>query len=203
MDKAKAQLEAHAILERIPTARSGLRQRLLLAAALTKLLVKKPTVVGGTAEEHWVGKEYHATDLDLCPTLSEPDVEALKAIGMRKKGRHWVREDLPVAVEFPGSGDDIERTVVVEVNRVAVRMISCEDLYLDRLRQATVGWPSEDISFDSAMAIALTNYRSLDWDYVRERLRAASTRERKAGALMIAVNRRVRARARRGNLLPG
>jgi hypothetical protein len=176
---------------------------MLLAAAVTKLLVKTPTVVGGTAEEYWAGKEYHATDLDLCPTLSEPDIEALKAVGMRKSGRHWVREDLPVAVEFPGSGDDIERTVVVKVHGVAVRIISCEDLYLDRLRQATVGWPREDISFDSAIAIALTNYRSLDWGYVLDRLRVARIAERKVGALMIAVNRRVRARARRGNLLSG
>jgi hypothetical protein len=202
-DAKQAQLQAQALLERIPKTRSGLRQRLLLAAALTKLLSKGPIVVGGTAEEHWAGNEYHATDLDLCPRLSPIDVKSLTAIGMRQSGRHWVRPDLPVAVEFPGSGDDIERTVVVKVHGVAVRMISCEDLYLDRLRQATVSWPREDISFDSAMAIALTNYLTLDWDYVRYRLRAAVSTERKVGLLMAAVNRRVRARARRAHLTVG
>jgi hypothetical protein len=93
--------------------------------------------------------------------------------------------------------------VVVKVHGVAVRMISCEDLYLDRLRQATVSWPREDISFDSAMAIALTNYLTLDWDYVRYRLRAAVSTGRKVGLLMAAVNRRVRARARRAHLTVG
>lgn len=200
-DAKRAQLQAEALLERIPKTRSGLRQRLLLAAALTKLLRRAPIVVGGTAEEHWAGKEYHATDLDLCPGLSPGDVKSLTAIGMSRSGRHWVRQDLPVAVEFPGSGDDIERTVIVKVHGVPVRVISCEDLYLDRLRQATVSWPREDISFDSAIAIALTNYLSLDWDYVRDRLRAAASTERTVGIPMVAVNRRVRSRARRANLI--
>ena len=199
----RAQLQAEALLNRIPKARTALRQRLLLAAALTKLLSKEPIVVGGTAEEYWAGGEYHPTDLDLCPQPSATDLKVLRRVGLRKRGRHWVRDDLPVAVEFPGSGDDIERTVVVRVGRVEVLMISCEDLYLDRLRQATASWPREDVSFDSAMAIALTNYRSLDWDYVRDQVTAAASTNREIGALMTAINRRVRFRARRANFSTG
>jgi hypothetical protein len=104
-------------------------------------------------------------------------------------------------VEFPGSGADIERTVVVRVGRVSVLMISCEDLYLDRVRQATVSWPREDVSFDSALEIALTNYVRLDWDYTRDRIRAAVSTERVVGTLMVGVNRRVRLRVRRAYLL--
>ena len=115
----------------------------------------------------------------------------------RKSGRHWVRDDLPVAVEFPGAGDDIERTVQVVVDGVAVAIIACEDLYLDRVRQATSGWPREDVSFDAALEIALTNYRDMDWDYVAKRILAAAGNERAVGETMRNVNRRVRARARR------
>jgi hypothetical protein len=195
-----AQHQAEALLRQIPAARSSLRQRLLLAAAITRLLSKEPIVVGGTAQEYWAGGEYHPTDLDLCPRPSASDLKALTAVGLRKRGRHWVRADLPVAVEFPGSGDDIERTVVVRVGRVSVLMISCEDLYLDRVRQATVLWPPEDVSFDSALEIALTNYVRLDWDYIRDRIRAAVFAERVAGTLMVGVNRRVRLRVRRAYL---
>jgi hypothetical protein len=124
-------------------------------------------------------------------------LKALTSIGMRKRGRHWVRADLPVAVEFPGSGDDIERTVSVRVDGVSVLMISCEDLYLDRVRQATVSWPREDVSYDSAFEIALTNYRRIDWDYVLGRLRAAVRSEPNVGTVMAGVNRRVRSRVRR------
>jgi hypothetical protein len=121
-------------------------------------------------------------------------------VGLRKTGRHWTRKDLAVAVEFPGSGDDIQRTVALSVAGVSILMISCEDLYLDRVRQATVSWPHEDISFDAALEIALTNYVTIDWDYVRRRLRIATSAERSVGALMSNVNRRVRSRARRASL---
>jgi hypothetical protein len=101
-------------------------------------------------------------------------------------------------VEFPGSGDDIETTVTIKIGGVSIRMISCEDLYLDRVRQATVTWPREDVSFDSALEIALTNYVTMDWDYVRGRLGVILSTERTVGTLMVSANRRVRARARRG-----
>jgi hypothetical protein len=195
-DVRRDQQRAKALLSQIPTARSRLRQRLLLAAAMSKLLSKEPIVVGGTAEEYWAGGEYHPTDLDLCPRPSARDLKALRAVGLRKRGRHWFRADLPVAVEFPGSGDDIERTVVVKVAGVSILIISCEDLYLDRIRQATVSWPREDVSFDSAFEIGLTNYTTMDWDYIRARINVAVSAEPRVGTLMVGVNRRVRSRAR-------
>ena len=168
-----------------------------MTAAITKLLSKSPIVVGGSAEEYWAGGEYHATDLDLCPRPSARDVKELQAVGLRKRGRHWVRDDLPIAVEFPGSGDDIERTVVVHVGGVSIQMISCEDLYLGRIREATVSWPREDVSFDGAFEIALTNYRRMDWEYTRARIDAMVSAERTVGEMVVGVNRRVRSRARR------
>ncbi len=167
---------------------------------MTMLLSKAPIVVGGTAEEYWAGGEYHPTDLDLCPRLSPSDLKALAAVGLHKRGRHWVRGDLPVAVEFPGSGDDIGRTVVVKVSGVSILMISCEDLYMDRLRQATVSWPREGVSFDSAFEIALTNYIRMDWDHIGDRIRVTVSTERSVGIVMVGINRRVRSRARRANL---
>jgi hypothetical protein len=196
----RAHQEAAALLLQIPNVRSRLRQRLLLAAAMTELLSKPPIVVGGTAEEYWAGGEYHPTDLDLCPRPSPSDLKALVSVGLRKSGRHWTRDDLPVAVEFPGSGEDIERTVVVKVGGISILMISCEDLYLDRLRHATVSWPREDVSFDAALELALTNYLTMDWDYIRGRLRTAASSELQVAPLMASVNRRVRSRARRRSL---
>ncbi len=196
-----ARLQAEALLRQIPGARSQLRKRLLLAAALTRVLSTTPIVVGGTAQEYWAGGEYHPTDLDLCPRPSTSDLKALVVVGLHRSCRHWIRADLPVAVEFPGSGDDIERTVVVNVRGVSVLMISCEDLYLDRVRKATVSWPREDVSFDSALEIALTNYVEIEWEYLHDRIGSAISTEPKVGSLMRGVNRRVRSRARRAYLL--
>ena len=167
---------------------------------MTTLMEHTPIVVGGTAEEYWAGGEYHPTDLDLCPRPSPKDLVGFADVGLRKVGRHWVRDDLPVAVEFPGSGDDIERTVALKVAGVSVLMIGCEDLYLDRIRQATVNWPREDISFDAALEIAITNFPRMDWEYVRNRIKAAKDEEPKVGNLMAGASRRVRTRARRGYL---
>lgn len=192
---------AKELLGGIPKARSALRQRMLLAAAITTLMERAPIVVGGTAEEYWAGGEYHPTDLDLCPRPSATDVTALQSLGLRREGRHWLRDDLPVAVEFPGSGDDIERTVRVPVNGVVVLMIGCEDLYLDRVRQATVSWPREDVSFDGALEVAITNYRQMDWLYVRERIKKVEIAEQAVGRAMAGVDRRVRSRARRANVV--
>jgi len=80
-------------------------------------------------------------------------------------------------------------------------MISCEDLYLDRVRKATVSWPREDVSFDSALEIALTNYVEIEWEYLHDRIGSAISTEPKVGSLMRGVNRRVRSRARRAYLL--
>lgn len=188
---------AEALLLQIPRVRSRLRQRLMLAAALTVLFDQKPIVVGGTAEEYWAGGEYHPTDLDLCPRPSDRDLAALRSIRLVENSRHWVRPDLPVAVEFPGTGDDIQRTSALRVAGVSILMISCEDLYLDRVRHATTSYPREDTSFDGALEIALSNYGTMDWDYIRDRLRGLAAIEAAVGQIMIAVNRRARARARR------
>ncbi len=197
MARPDALSRARSLLSKIPRSRSDQKQRMLLAAAITTLMRQAPIVVGGTAEAYWAGGAYHPTDLDLCPAPEPRDLTALRAVGLRKVGRHWTRDDLPVAVEFPGSGDDIERTITVVIEGVEVRIIGCEDLYLDRIRQATAGWPHEDLSFDSAFEIALTNYRNMDWDYVRERIATTARREPPVGETMLQVNRRVRARARR------
>jgi hypothetical protein len=90
--------------------------------------------------------------------------------------------------------------VALKVGGVSILMISCEDLYLDRVRQATVSWPREDVSFDAALELALTNYMTMDWDYVRRRLRKSASAQRTVGSLMVGVNRRVRSRARRGSI---
>jgi hypothetical protein len=195
--------QAEGLLAKIPRARSEQRRRMLLAAALTKVIDTRPIVVGGTAEAHWAGSRYFPTDLDLCPRPGPLDIDALKALGLQKQGRHWVRHDLPVAVEFPEHSDDIERTVDVRIDGVDVRVIACEDLYLDRVRQATVSWPRPDVSYYAALEIALTNYERMDWEYVMRRLGMVARTGQVAGSTMVKVSRRVRARARKERATAG
>ena len=196
-DDEAAVSAARQLLAQIPRAADGLEQRLLLAAAVTTIASKPPIIVGGTAEEYWAGGEYHATDLDLCPQPTEEEERRLSAIGLQTDGRYWSADELPVAVEFPGSGADIERTTPIRAGGVQVLMISLEEIYLDRVRRATVGWPREDVSFDGAFEIALTNFSRIDWNYVKARIDRVPNEEAAVRKAMSEINRRVRSRARR------
>src|SRR5205085_1033450 len=135
--------------------RDRLSRHLLVASLLRLVLTHDPIVVGGTAEEYWTAAEYHETDLDMCAPLSAKDRESLKDLGFSRQGRHWSAQlgRYWVAVEFPESkidGDE-DRTVEVTTRGGAAPVIGLDDLYLDRLRQATAN-KHEGIEFRSAVA---------------------------------------------------
>jgi len=138
---------------------------------LREVLSTEPVVVGGTAEEFWTEAEYHETDLDIVVPLRPQDLKALEGLGFIESGRHWVIGN--VAVEIPESklDGDLERTHIERIGKGAVRIIGVDDLYLDRLRQATSREDAEGIEFHSALAVAAAQFRSIDWAYVRERIR--------------------------------
>ena len=69
--------------------------------------------------------------------------------------------------------------------------------YLDRVRQATMSWPREDLKFDAASEVAITNYMNMDWRYVQRRIREIPESDSAVG--QAGVHRRVRSRARRAN----
>jgi len=191
---------ARRLVEHAAAERTRLRRHLLVAAALREVLERVPIVVGGTAEEYWTADEYHPTDLDLCAPLGHADRGALAALGFRKEGRHWIREGLPVAIEFPDSridGDE-ERTIDVSVPGGAARVIGLDDLYLDRLRQATVNEASAGgTEFQSALAVVAARYEDIDWPYVRSRIVTISMAEGPIGETMRRINSRITRRIRR------
>jgi len=175
-----------------------LTRHLLVAAALRQVLHGDPIVVGGTAEEYWTAAEYHQTDLDLCLYLTPEDRARLKALGFRREGRHWAHPRINVAVEFPDSridGDE-NRTTEEPVGDGAARIIGLDDLYLDRLRQATIEERSEGVEFKSALAVVAARFEDLDWRYVHRRIREITEKEGSVGASMKRLDSRIRRRVR-------
>lgn len=178
---------------------SRLERHLLVAAALRALLEGDPIVVGGTAEEYWTQDAYHQTDLDLCVALSAADEASLIDAGFRKEGRHWVLDAPVVAVEFPESridGDE-SRTVLQPVGTGAARIIGLDDLYLDRLRQATMREGAEQIEYHSALAVAAANREAIDWGYVDDVIATTFDHSEVLGAAMRRIDERIRRRVRR------
>jgi transcriptional regulator with XRE-family HTH domain len=103
-------------------------------------------------------------------------------------------------VEFPEAmieGDE-SRTVEVEVaGEASVRIIGVDDLYLDRVRQATVNEPVEGIEFHSALAVAAGAFEEIDWRYVSAQISATRRRGELLGGSMSRIDRRIRRRVRR------
>lgn len=176
-----------------------LRRHLLVAAALSDVLAHPPIVVGGTAEEFWTRDEYHETDLDICVRLTRKDREVLSSIGFKRDGRYWIHERVNVAVEIPEASieGDEDRVVVESLGTGAATIIGVDDLYLDRLRQATVREEADDVHFQSAVAVVASNYDRLDWNYINAQIASTTEADEVLGRAMRKVNNRVRARVRR------
>lgn len=175
-----------------------------MAAALREALTHEPVVVGGTAEEYHAAAGYHETDLDVCAPLSKDDRAQLARLGFTRHGRHWFHAASKVAVEFPDTridGDDgrIER---FRVSTGMVAMIGLDDLYLDRLRQATAPFrPEASVEFASALAVAAACFDRIDRRYILRRIAEIEASEPSVGARMRALDSKIRRRVRRA-LLP-
>jgi hypothetical protein len=195
---------AEDLLGKATRERDRSRRHLLVAAALRDVLRVEPVVVGGTAEEFQSGAPYHETDLDLCGVVSARERSDLRALGFRKRGRHWFHEASRVAVEFPDTridGDEsrIER---IHVGGGTVAIIGVDDLYLDRLRQATAPRVNVErsVEFHSALAVAAGAFDRIDRRYVLRRIREIERSEGRIGERMRALDVRIRRRARRATI---
>jgi hypothetical protein len=191
--------KARELLELAQFEPDRLTRHLLLAAALREVLAHEPIVVGGTVEEYWTEAEYHETDLDLVAPLSWKDEEALRRLGLKRAGRHWERPGLAAVVEFPESvldGDE-NRTVLLAIGPGAARIIGLDDLYLDRLRQATIDEASEGVEYHSALAVAAARFEDIDWKYVSRRLEDIHQREGDRVGGGKRINSRIRRRVLR------
>lgn len=179
--------------------RVRLRRHLLMAAALREILGEDAVVVGGTAEEFWTADEYHPTDLDICAPIAAGAKARLRAHGFEREGRHWFHPQVNVAIEFPDDriDGDMERVVDVAIARGSARMIGLDDLYLDRLRQATMIEGREGVEFLSALAVAAARMDAFDTRYLARRLSAIEGSEPEIGSAMRRIDRRIRARVRR------
>lgn len=170
-------------------------RHLLVAAALREVLATEPIVVGGTAQDLYTGEAYVQTDLDVCGWLSDEEQRLLtEELGFVEEGRHFFHEASKVAVEFPESridGDE-SRILRTPIADGLAAIIGVEDLYVDRVRQATATPDDESLSSRSALAIALAAYDEIDWEYVANRIEDTERTDPHLGRPMRRIHKRVR-----------
>jgi excisionase family DNA binding protein len=158
----------------------ALTRNLLFVGLLTREVSKagnRPIIVGGQAVEFYTAGGYATRDIDLVAPDAAGVGRVLDRWGFRKTGRFWVREDLGLAVEVPGSvlAGDAERVTEVEIEGLKVYLIGIEDIIVDRLN-AFVHWSSSD---DGAWAreMSLLNSGDIDWEYLEKRAEAEGVLE--------------------------
>jgi hypothetical protein len=93
------------------------------------------TVVGGSAVALWDPHLHVSRDVDLVGAAAPSDAEAVmvRELGFRTEGRHWVHDELELAFEVPAWTLEPEGAAVAMVD--GIRVISLEDLILDRVQQ--------------------------------------------------------------------
>lgn len=146
-----------------------LDRRLWVLAVITKALEPAgitPILVGGGAVEFYTFGHYQTYDIDVAmPTAPVVD-DTMAALGFRKSGRYWMREDIETVVEAPASNifGDPARVKTLDLEGMSFSVIAVEDLIIDRLN-AYVHWRSEEDGRWAERMLAIHN-KTLDWSYL-------------------------------------
>jgi excisionase family DNA binding protein len=161
---------------------SPLEKRLAFMGLLTRACVGRgwqpPVIVGGQAVEFYSGGGYATVDIDLV-SASEPLDEILPGWGFERRGRHWLRADLGLIVEAPGSRllpSQRDHLTEVEVAGATAYLLGLEDVIVDRLA-ACVHWSSGNDCRWAGVLVA-AHKTDLDLDYLRAQAHEAEVSAR-------------------------
>jgi predicted nucleotidyltransferase len=145
------------------------RRKIAVAAVIAEALRtigREAVLVGGAAVEFYTQGGITTDDLDLIAE-GGPDLrKVMTGLGFRKLGKDFVHEALGIYVEFPGRAlGPSERSAVLRVGGRRLRILSREDLLVDRLC-AFKFWRS---AIDGLSAMLLLELGEIDERRLRSR----------------------------------
>jgi len=163
------------ILDEILSLEEGPGRTAALVAWLQSLFEGEdatPVLVGGAAVELYTLGAYTTGDVDLVGSVTPSVARLLKESGFERHGRHWLHEPGQIFVEFPGSVlDPEEKASRIEFAGHEVRIISAEDLLIDRLGS----WEYWQSSVDGVNGLLLWRSQNENMDLERLENRIAQT----------------------------
>ena len=146
-------------------AERGARLAAIIAEAL-RTTGRDPILVGGAAVEFYTQGAYTTADIDMVADGGKDLIEIMRRLGFEKIGKDYIDRKNGVYVEFPGSSlKASEKTRPVQVGSRSFRIISMEDLIVDRLN-AFKFWRS---LVDGANALMLLELGDSDEDRLKKR----------------------------------
>lgn len=163
VDSLKKELAGAARLK--DRAERGARLASVIAEAL-RPSGRDPVLVGGAAVEFYTQGEYTTSDIDMIAEGGKDLVEIMTGLGFQKIGKDFVDRRNKIYVEFPGASlKPSERTRRIQVGSKTFRIISIEDLIVDRLN-AFKFWRS---LMDGANVLMLLELGEADETRLKER----------------------------------
>lgn len=118
-----------------------------------------PILVGGAAVEFFTRGGYSTEDLDFVTEGGVEVTDVMQSLGFEKIGKDFVDRKRGLYIEFPsGTIAAGEKFYEIDVDGVPLRIISCEDLVVDRLN-AFKFWKS---ALDGINALLLLEMNSVD-----------------------------------------
>lgn len=144
-------------------------KQIKIAAVITEALSEidiEPIMVGGAAVTFYTNGEYTTQDIDFVSPSGEDVEEMMKELGFSKLGKDFINKELNIYVEFPGNSlGPTEEYSTIDISGTSVKIISIEDLIIDRLC-AYKFWKS---GIDGVNALRLIELGKIDKERVRER----------------------------------
>jgi hypothetical protein len=153
----------------------------LLSDEIYAMTGQRPIVVGGEALEIYSQGNYTTGDIDLKAPLEALD-KVLKELGFIKT-KSYGNKDLDIFVEYQGAGLDEgpeaeKRTRLIPIEGKMVRVISIEDLMVDRLNAAK-WWNDQDSKIWARFLYYLgRKLKDIDIDYLKKQAEKAEVSDK-------------------------
>ena len=113
------------------------RRGVFVANVISKALQplgEHPVLVGGSAVAFYTSAQYTTNDIDMIAVGGPKVSTRMLELGFRRCGKDYVHDELALYVEFPSSSlGPGERWITLDLGKDQLRIISIEDLIVDRL----------------------------------------------------------------------
>ena len=137
-----------------------------IIAETLRTIHQDPILVGGTAVEFYTQGAYSTADIDMITEGGPELVRLMSELGFKKYGKDFAHPHLKIYIEFPGhSLGDSEKDKIIKIGKRYLRIISIEDLIVDRLA-AFKFWKS---AIDGVNALLLLELGEADLARVEQR----------------------------------
>ena len=105
-----------------------------VVAETLRQIGEDPVLVGGAAVEFYTEGGYATQDIDMVAVGGAPLWGVMQQLGFMQQGKDFIRNDLKIYIEFPSETlNEGEQSDLLDVGGIPLKIISLEDLVVDRL----------------------------------------------------------------------